>query len=563
MKRVLSYAFAMVFTSFLFGQKAQAQELQQNTNESNNKEINNAVVQPGVYEQSDKVTFPKSQASSQREFSDWFNFLGSATESGFLSAQCFGNGSLWPDTLVLQSFGDGAGGNVLNHVRNVSTGSTIDPKDGFVFQNSFSENTEYSVDSIQFAYRYTRPVDEVPDGFDTTFTTDTLPVWTANGMTPDTFHYNVDTGWTYMFDTATQTWDSMSTDAWELAMFTYRTATDFDEDVTHVWAPYFRPTAVDSATGEILDSMMIGPDETLVAMDTVVREIEEIVPGQMRKVRDYLIVQFYDEPRIGRGRFTNPAAGTEGDFISIEYNRNTLVGRSPRYQDTIFLDESFVTDEDGQAMNGVITFGIPENRSNIPAGGIAAFTVTYFPDQEYSLFDTLQEDWDPAPVNKLNHFRISICQEQGKTDLQSENYRMLANQIARYGIGADNLIARNYFSGNTSTETNQFLNASFYLSTANLSAEEADLNFMDLKVFPNPISNGQELNIEFELAENQDIAISVFNAQGKRVQSQATRTYLAGAHNTTLNLNNLNTGIYFVNFQVDGEVITKKVSVVK
>ena len=72
-----------------------------------------------------------------------------------------------------------------------------------------------------------------------------------------------------------------------------------------------------------------------------------------------------------------------------------------------------------------------------------------------------------------------------------------------------------------------------------------------LKVYPNPVSNGV-LHVESNL--NSERTISLFDVLGKQVISTTTS-------NTTINIANLNSGIYIVKITEGGKTATKKLVV--
>ena len=74
----------------------------------------------------------------------------------------------------------------------------------------------------------------------------------------------------------------------------------------------------------------------------------------------------------------------------------------------------------------------------------------------------------------------------------------------------------------------------------------------ELTIFPNPFS--QSITIEFEHSKGTPIDIYLFNATGQRIK------YFALNQGTTINLGDLEKGIYFVKAIVDGQLIqTKKI----
>jgi PKD repeat protein len=76
-----------------------------------------------------------------------------------------------------------------------------------------------------------------------------------------------------------------------------------------------------------------------------------------------------------------------------------------------------------------------------------------------------------------------------------------------------------------------------------------------LNVSPNPTSG--VFNINVNLPENEDIALNVYNAYGQKVMEVANGNIQKGAY--TVDISNNATGIYYVQMNIEGTILTKKV----
>lgn len=105
--------------------------------------------------------------------------------------------------------------------------------------------------------------------------------------------------------------------------------------------------------------------------------------------------------------------------------------------------------------------------------------------------------------------------------------------------------------------TGEILNA----GTADLfvGVEENEANF-GLSVFPNP-TNGLT-NINVELNEASEVTVEVFNMVGQNVSIKNYGT-LNGSNILPFDGTNLDAGVYFINVIVNGEKLTKKVTITK
>ena len=87
--------------------------------------------------------------------------------------------------------------------------------------------------------------------------------------------------------------------------------------------------------------------------------------------------------------------------------------------------------------------------------------------------------------------------------------------------------------------------------------DEAELDF---QVFPNPVSD--LLNINLELEEKEDISISILDAQG-RIHQSIILNNVSNNYNETLNLQNMSSGTYFVQLRIGKKQTVRSFQIVK
>lgn len=87
-------------------------------------------------------------------------------------------------------------------------------------------------------------------------------------------------------------------------------------------------------------------------------------------------------------------------------------------------------------------------------------------------------------------------------------------------------------------------------SSANLLTNESNF-YKDLKVYPNPSQDLVTIDLPREL-EN-DVNITVLDSQGKQVKTQSIN-----ANNNTLNISNLQTGVYLIQIEHEDSRIVKR-----
>ncbi|MFT5480410.1 MAG: hypothetical protein ACI9NN_001378, partial [Bacteroidia bacterium] len=115
----------------------------------------------GLIESSDAIPYKLGK----RVVTDWYDFISNSADFGVTYTRIT-NATLFPDTLLNQLDGDGAGGVQLGRTGTHSIGQIFDPKDDvYLFdQPALSEFNPYLVDSVAFLYQYGR---RIPGSVDT------------------------------------------------------------------------------------------------------------------------------------------------------------------------------------------------------------------------------------------------------------------------------------------------------------------------------------------------------------------------------------------------------------
>ncbi|MBD3169953.1 MAG: T9SS type A sorting domain-containing protein [candidate division Zixibacteria bacterium] len=79
--------------------------------------------------------------------------------------------------------------------------------------------------------------------------------------------------------------------------------------------------------------------------------------------------------------------------------------------------------------------------------------------------------------------------------------------------------------------------------------------------YPNPFN--AQTNINVELAQSGDISLDVYNLMGQKVATLADGYTQAGSHTFTWDASNSSSGVYFYKLNVGGEVLTKRMTLLK
>ncbi|MGB0429878.1 MAG: Omp28-related outer membrane protein [Bacteroidia bacterium] len=100
---------------------------------------------------------------------------------------------------------------------------------------------------------------------------------------------------------------------------------------------------------------------------------------------------------------------------------------------------------------------------------------------------------------------------------------------------------------------------SFWIDEINLisdatSIDEADA--MNFSVYPNPVTDNA--NVSFEINEEKNIEINIYDALGRVVSTVNNTTYNTGNHNLNIAANNLENGLYIIKVESNGETLVSE-----
>jgi photosystem II stability/assembly factor-like uncharacterized protein len=100
-------------------------------------------------------------------------------------------------------------------------------------------------------------------------------------------------------------------------------------------------------------------------------------------------------------------------------------------------------------------------------------------------------------------------------------------------------------------------------SIVNISANENEISesFRLEQNYPNPFNN--QTIIDFEIKENGNISIEIFDIAGRKVKELVKGYYKTGKYSIKYNAENLNSGIYFYRLKMEKTTLTKKFILMK
>jgi hypothetical protein len=96
---------------------------------------------------------------------------------------------------------------------------------------------------------------------------------------------------------------------------------------------------------------------------------------------------------------------------------------------------------------------------------------------------------------------------------------------------------------------------------ADINVGIGEINEKGFSVYPNPVTDNSSIN--FTLKQKSEVAVTVYNMVGVRVLEIPAQDLSAGKQTINLSSSELMDGVYFVNLTINGQSITKKISVLK
>ena len=125
----------------------------------------------------------------------------------------------------------------------------------------------------------------------------------------------------------------------------------------------------------------------------------------------------------------------------------------------------------------------------------------------------------------------------------------------------DNVRFRFEFTTGCSMNNNLFIDDINILATVNASINEVTAETMDLKVYPNPVTDNSV--VTFTLPESVNKAnVSVYDITGRHVLNVYSGALFSGQQTFNISRDRLNAGgVYFIRLDLDGKLLTEKIIV--
>ncbi|OFY84036.1 MAG: hypothetical protein A3F72_18630 [Bacteroidetes bacterium RIFCSPLOWO2_12_FULL_35_15] len=194
------------------------------------------------------------------------------------------------------------------------------------------------------------------------------------------------------------------------------------------------------------------------------------------------------------------------------------------YSDNLLIQNKVIT-HDQFANSITITNSTVPSYANIKA--VAKTEIKTFPNTALGSGSYYIQNFD---CNDLDQFRM----------LTNNNSITSNSEI----INKENASSDSYASTNYSSNL--------------LNEENLENKAEKIKIYPNPATN--EINIEFEIENNQPISADIFNINTNFVGNIADlKIFEKGVNTIKYNCSEISNGVYFIKIRVNNETITKKV----
>lgn len=218
--------------------------------------------------------------------------------------------------------------------------------------------------------------------------------------------------------------------------------------------------------------------------------------------------------------------------------------------------------------------GITENGFEIPCGGVLSVMPTFVPGYEYEVGDTLyygktdefdHNKWAKGyPIREKRYFSMLFFYMDGDqkcfADPFGYNNAIIAYRYLLYQMYfKEDGITRNFRDSSYSTHYGLLPNIYFHLSVdeengciINDTDNVIEANDIVSNIYPNPAND----NVTIQLKSNEPASITFYSILGQEVMSA-----ILNDNQTTIDVSNLNRGLYIVKVKQKGQTFTSKINI--
>ncbi|GEM_PF-621198 len=305
-----------------------------------------------------------------------------------------------------------------------------------------------------------------------------------------------------------------------------------------------------------------------------VRNIDSIAidtSGNMAKVVDTLVVQFFKFPNLGGGSFNT--ADPEVYLKNTNFTKKILGANNAAFTMKIPLtdeDSTSLPSEAGWGTKGrIVPLPADFNMASDGASGETlefrnafGFMISFKTMVPFNAGDTLEARDGSEITKKLNYFGHSLFSNGSNSQIAQKEYinnSWWVRSEHLYG-NASSTGWTNSIPGNAYFE-DRYLNYGVHITTQTLNTDELDNN-MKFGVYPNPVSTREQLKADFRLNNASEINITIYDILGNKVLDVVNGFFTSGEHKVDANISGLTPGMYIYTVRAGNAVTSKKISVI-
>jgi hypothetical protein len=285
------------------------------------------------------------------------------------------------------------------------------------------------------------------------------------------------------------------------------------------------------------------------------------------EIVDTLFVQYFNFSGLG---FASIVGGTNlfGYPNPATYKSATLLNSSAIGTDTILFRTGDGDSVDRVAgslysrVNGVVPDrfkSLSTNAAQLNAN-VVGFCLVYKNMSKAKLNDTFINWADPTYKGKINGYGVRAHYWENTPIVSESPYRynntFWTPSVLRNGIRTSNGWQSYYPTSIYTTST--LLGYWIDITTQNASTEALKNGIADLKVFPNPSNQGENVVVNFELNDNASVNVEVTDINGRVVAVQNIDRMNRGINEVQISTSTFAAGIYMVNVKSTVGVKTAK-----
>jgi hypothetical protein len=274
------------------------------------------------------------------------------------------------------------------------------------------------------------------------------------------------------------------------------------------------------------------------------------------EIVDTLFVQYFNFQGLG---FASIVGGTNlfGYPNPATYRAATLLNTAALSTDTILFrtgDGDSVDRFAGSlfsSLNGVVPNNLRSLSTNAAQvnANVIGFCLVFKNMQKAKFNDTFMNWSEPTYRSKINGYGVRAHYWENIAVVSETPYRynntFWTPSVLRNGVRTSNGWQSYYPTSIYTTST--LLGYWIDITTQNASVEALKNGVADLKVFPNPSNQGDNVVVNFELNDNASVNVEVMDINGRIVAVQNNDMMNRGINEVQISTSNFAPGVYMVN----------------